>query len=112
MEAPEEKRTPHSDITSFLILSNNHYAWKQVSNKRRLRLSNVQQRIPLTDGPDVQYDQLFNRNMSGLNSSAHPAWSYFRSIKNCENGPVLFTWECKLVQEPQIDADPKPQTPN
>src|SRR3990167_5551543 len=25
MEAPEEKRTPHSDITSFLILSNNHY---------------------------------------------------------------------------------------
>src|SRR3990167_3623786 len=28
MEAPEEKRTPHSDITSFLILSNNHFAYR------------------------------------------------------------------------------------
>src|SRR3990167_4968270 len=99
MEAPEEKRTPHSDITSFLILSNNHYAWKQVSNKRRLRLSNVQQRIPLTDGPDVQYDQLFNRNMSGLNSSAHPAWSVLCALRGPEHSLLKVRWECSLEKE-------------
>src|SRR3990167_7530657 len=97
MEAPEEKRTPHSDITSFLILSNNHYAWKQVSNKRRLRLSNVQQRIPLTDCPDVQYDQLFNRNMSSSNVPGQPFWTLFRSLKSGDVAPLVVRWECKLL---------------
>src|SRR3990167_8154811 len=101
MEAPEEKRTPHSDITSFLILSNNHYAWKQVSNKRRLRLSNVQQRIPLTDGPDVQYDQLFNRNMSAPADLIHPIFVMFQTLKNTESSPIVVRWECKLIKDNQ-----------
>src|SRR3990167_3255966 len=51
MEAPEEKRTPHSDITSFLILSNNHYTELTALSKPQMRLQPPEVRVDFPDTP-------------------------------------------------------------
>src|SRR3990167_1613571 len=79
MEAPEEKRTPHSDITSFLILSNNHFAYRTTKKQT------------------LKYLPRVRKLTSKCSHAKKYVWARGTSVESRSDG-----WESKLAFSPTL----------